>query len=222
MHHQAKTKLCIFMATVLALSLLAFFAFEHEITVGTLKEYTQSFGSFAPIIYILIFTLVPLTLIPTSLIAISGGALFGLYYGSLYTLIGAAFGATLSFGLSRYFGKTLAEKLISNKAQCFSEHAEKNGFLFVFLLRLIPFVPFDVISYGAGLSRIRYIDFLCATCIGILPGVVAYSNIGDKSSDIHSIEFYTSITILIALIAVSRTLKKLCSLKRLQELGDVR
>ena len=222
MHHQAKTKLCIFMATVLALSLLAFFAFEHEITVGTLKEYTQSFGSFAPIIYILIFTLVPLTLIPNSLIAISGGALFGLYYGSLYTLIGAAFGATLSFGLSRYFGKTLAEKLIGNKTQWLSEHAEKNGFHFVLLLRLIPVVPFDAISYGAGLSRIRYIDFLSATCFGILPGVFAYSNIGDKSSNIQSLEFLASIAILAALIAVSRILKKFCSLKRLQELDGAR
>ena len=97
MHHQAKTKLFAFMATVLALSLLAVFALDQEITVGTLKEYTQSFGAFAPLIYVLIFTLVPLTLIPNSLLAISGGALFGLYYGSLYTLIGAAFGATLSF-----------------------------------------------------------------------------------------------------------------------------
>ena len=222
MHHQAKTKLFAFMATVLALSLLAVFALDQEITVGTLKEYTQSFGAFAPLIYVLIFTLVPLTLIPNSLLAISGGALFGLYYGSLYTLIGAAFGATLSFGLSRYFGKTLAEKLISNKAQCFSEHAEKNGFLFVFLLRLIPLVPFDVISYGAGLSRIRYIDFLSATCLGIIPGVIVYSNIGDKSSDIHSAGFYISLAILAALIAVSRTLKNFCSLKQLQELGDSR
>ena len=219
MQKTAKTKLCGFAATVLAISLLAIYGLQHEITIAALKDYTQSFGNFAPAIYILIFTLVPLTLIPNSLVAIAGGALFGFAYGALYTVIGAICGATLSFGLARYFGKTLAEKLIRNKVQWLSNHAEQNGFLIVLLLRLIPIVPFDAISYGAGLSRIHYRNFLSATCIGILPGVFVYSNIGYQANNIHSQAFCFSIVILVALIALSHFLKKRYSLASIQKLG---
>ena len=89
--------------------------------------------------------------------------------------------------------------------------------MIVFLLRLIPLIPFDAISYGAGLSKIRYMDFLGATCIGILPGVLVYSNIGDKSLDIYSADFYLSLAILALLVAVSHYAKKRYTLKEVQK-----
>ena len=219
MQNKANKKLYAFIAIVLAISLLALYGLKQEISVSALKSHTQSFGYLAPAVYILIFTLIPLTLIPNSLVAISGGALFGVYCGTFYTVIGAVFGATLSFVLSRYFGKNIAEKHFKNKAQWINEHAEKSGFMIVFLLRLIPVVPFDAISYGAGLSRIRYFDFAGATSLGILPGVLVYSNIGDKSVDIHSADFLLSVAILLALVALSHALKKHYALKDIQKIS---
>ena len=214
-----KMKLVIFLAVLALASYLAVDGSTAGIGLASIKGYIQSFGFCAPLVYILIFSLVPLTIIPNSLLAISGGALFGIYYGTLYTVIGALSGATLAFAISRYLGKSIAEKLIKQKADWLNEHAEKNGFMIVFLLRLIPLIPFDAISYGAGLSKIRYMDFLGATCIGILPGVLVYSNIGDKSLDIYSADFYLSLAILALLVAVSHYAKKRYTLKEVQKAG---
>ena len=219
MQNSTKIKMIVFIAMFFAISMLALYGLERDISISELKNFTQSFGHAAPAMYILIFTLIPLTLIPNSLVAISGGALFGVCYGALYTVIGAVLGATLSFGLSRYFGKNIAENIINNKARWINDQAEQSGFTLIFLLRLIPLVPFDAISYGAGLSRIRYFDFASATILGIIPGVLAYSNIGDKSINIFSADFWLSLAILIALVAVSQILKKQYTLKDIQKIS---
>jgi uncharacterized membrane protein YdjX (TVP38/TMEM64 family) len=86
--------------------------------------------------------------------------------------------------------------------------ASNRGFLIILMLRLIPLLPFDVISYGAGLSKVKYKAFIIATCIGIIPGVVIYTNIGDKSSNPFSLDFVVSILLLFAILAFSLYFKK--------------
>lgn len=204
---------------IIVIAIISFFAFSgiaRQISVGQIKEYINSFGPLAPLIYIIMFTLVPLTLFPDSILAISGGAVFGVYLGALYTIIGAVLGATLSFCISRYLGRSFAEKLIRHKAEWFDEGVEDRGFIIILMLRLIPLVPFDIISYGAGLSKIKYMDFMFATFIGIIPGVFIYSNLGDKALNIMSIEFWLAVGMLVSLFAVSYVLKKKYTLKKIQ------
>lgn len=85
---------------------------------------------------------------------------------------------------------------------------KKNGFLIVFLLRLVPLVPFDIISYSAGFSSIRFRDFISATLVGIIPGVVVYANIGAQSLAFGTNSFYLSIAFLVGLIVFSLIFKK--------------
>lgn len=185
-------------------------------TPHSIKNYISSFGRLAPIIYIIMFSIIPLTLFPDAVLAIAGGMVFGLYLGTFYTIIGAVCGGTLSFFISRAFGRGLVEKLIKGKAEWFEDGIEKRGFLFIFILRLIPLVPFDVISYGAGLSKIKYKDFALATSIGIIPGVLVYTNLGDKSGNLFSVQFLGAVLILALLILFSYFIKKKISIKGLQ------
>ncbi|MEN2257910.1 VTT domain-containing protein [Paraclostridium benzoelyticum] len=67
--------------------------------------------------------------------------------------------------------------------------------------------PFDVISYGAGLTNIKYRDFIFATIVGTIPGILVFTNIGAQSVDIGSNSFYLSIMALILLILSSIVLK---------------
>lgn len=177
-----------------------------------IKEFVQGYGFFAPLVFILLFTIVPLTLFPDALLAIAGGLIFGLYEGSLYILIGALCGATLSFYIARYYGLWIREKLKGEKFLDMDRAVGENGFLIIFLLRLVPLVPFDIISYSAGFSSIKYKDFISASLIGMLPGVFVYANIGAKSLSINSNEFYLSIGFLVGLIVISMVFKK--SIKR--------
>lgn len=199
---------------VLALFIGGFYYFDifSFTSASEIKEYVLSFGVYAPIVFIILFTIVPLTLFPDAILAIAGGLIFGIFEGSIYIMIGALCGATLSFYIARVYTPWLKEKLAHEKLLDIEKNVQKNGFLIVFLLRLIPLVPFDIISYSAGFSSIRYRDFILATFIGIIPGVIVYANIGAQSLGLGSNSFYLSIAFLIGLIVFSLSFKK--SIKR--------
>lgn len=189
----------------------------ENFNVNAIKEYINSFGIFAPIVYIIMFTLVPLTLFPDSILALAGGMVFGVFWGGIYTIIGAACGGSIAFFISRYLGRGMVEKLIKHKLDLFENGVEKKGFLLVIILRLIPLIPFDIISYGAGLSKIKYNDFILGTMIGIIPGVFIYANLGDKVLDLNSIHFFKAVAPLVVLFLISYIVKKKISFKDLQE-----
>lgn len=193
--------------------------FFSGISAEDVKHYLESFGVLAPLIYILLFTFVPLTLFPDAVLAIAAGLVFGLYHGFIYTMIGAACGATLAFYIARKLGQGVVKRLIKHDISIFNERVEKNGFFIILVLRLIPLLPFDVISYSAGFSKIRYQDFLIGTLIGIIPGVFVYSNLGYRSAEAGSGGFYVSLSMLILMFAVSFILKKRVSLELLQEIS---
>ncbi|AUN15099.1 DedA family protein [[Clostridium] sordellii] len=178
-----------------------------NIGVEDIQDYVSSFGRLAPLVYIIMFALVPLTLFPDSILAIGGGMVFGLFKGYIYTLIGALIGATISFYISRKLGRAFVKKLTKEKLDNIEELINSKGFFIVLILRLVPLFPFDIISYGSGLTSIKYKDFLLATIIGTIPGILVFTNIGAQSVNIGSNSFYISIMGLILLVLLSLILK---------------
>ena len=212
MHIKNKKGIIKYIAAVLLIAAAFCLLNRYNIIKGfgasEIKEYILSFGIWAPVIYIILFTLVPLTLFPDSVLAIAGGMCFGLMGGAVCTMIGAIFGGTLAFFISRTLGKGFAKKFSNNEMQKISTKIEEKGFLIVLFLRLIPLFPFDVISYSAGLSKIKLKDFIFATVIGTIPGILIFSNIGDKAMNPGSADFYISIGFLLLLLAGSVIVKK--------------
>ena len=178
-----------------------------DISPNDIQKYITSFGKLAPFIYVVMFSLVPLTFFPDSILAIGGGMIFGLGKGYIYTLIGALVGASLSFYISRRFGRNFVKKITKERLDSIEEMINSKGFFVILLLRLIPLFPFDVISYGAGITNIKYRDFIFATIVGTIPGIFVFTNIGAQSVDIGSDKFYLSIMALIMLILLSVILK---------------
>ena len=176
-------------------------------TPEQLRDFIASYKVLAPFVYILLFTFVPLTLFPDSVLAISGGMCFGLFWGFVYTMIGAVCGGTLAFYLSRGIGRKLVKTFSKKEADKLSTIINERGFIIVLMLRLIPLFPFDVISYGAGFSNIKYRDYLLATIVGIIPGVLVFTNIGTQVSKIGSFEFYISISMLVLLVVCGNFFK---------------
>jgi len=203
-------------AFILVLGIVFYFSrksgmFENPTAEG-LKDYIASFGVFGPIVYMAMFSVIP----AGSVIAIAGGMAFGLYLGTLYTIIGAMLGATVAFYLSRLLGRGAVEKLMKGKVIKFEAGIEKGGFLLILIMRLIPIIPFNVISFGAGLTRIKYFDYMLATMIGIIPGVLVFTNLGDKALNIRSPEFLLAVGILCLMVIVSILLKRRFSFEDLQ------
>lgn len=195
------------LAIIIMLIFIVYNILKMDIGIHEIKTYIDSYGSFAPIVYIIMFALVPLTLFPDSVLAIAGGFVFGLYKGYIYTAIGALIGATISFYISRKLGRNIVKKFTKNKLDNIETMVNTKGFSIILLLRLIPLFPFDVISYGAGLTSVKYKDFILATFLGTIPGILVFTNIGAQALNIGSNNFYMSIAALILLIFISMILK---------------
>ncbi|MFC5714037.1 TVP38/TMEM64 family protein [Thalassorhabdus alkalitolerans] len=149
-----------------------------QVNPSAIQGWVLSFGFWAPLIYILLYTLRPLVLFPASVMSMAGGLAFGPWLGVMLNMAGAIGGAALSFFVARLFGKNIAGKEWSGRAKVIQEELKEHGFLYLLTLRLIPVLNFDLVSYVAGVSKIRFLSYLAATALGIIPGAFAYTFLG--------------------------------------------
>ncbi|MCA1320940.1 TVP38/TMEM64 family protein [Bacillus tianshenii] len=146
-----------------------------------IREWILSYGVFAPILYIILYTFRPLILFPASVLSLTAGLAFGALWGTVYTIIGATAGAIVSFVVARKVGKGFVKgKTSGPRMTKITDQLEKRGFLYVLLLRLIPLLNFDLISYAAGVSRVKLAPFVLGTLLGIIPGTFAYNFLGSS------------------------------------------
>ncbi|MDF2569963.1 MAG: ydjZ [Sporomusa sp.] len=147
-----------------------------------LRQFILSYGIWAPMTSIALMTLQSMVpLVPGLIITITNAWIFGWQYGALYSWAGALIGAALDFGIARWYGRPVVERYINVKYLSFTNvFFKRHGILAVFITRLTPIVPFKVISYGAGLTKISLLQFTAATAIGQTPGIVLYSILGQN------------------------------------------
>lgn len=158
---------------------LLWFDFKYlKVTPETLRGWVDDFGWYAPVIYMAMYVVRPFILFPASVLAMAGGLAFGTWYGMLYTLIGEVIGAVLSFLLALKVGAGLFGGKENPRFLKLERAMEKRGFTMVLMLRIAPFVPFDLVSYAAGVARVPLRAYLIATIIGTLPGTFAYNFLG--------------------------------------------
>lgn len=136
----------------------------------------------APLAYIVIYALRPLTLFSSVLLTLAGGFLFGPVWGVVYTVIGANLSATVAFFIGRYFGRgVLDDETSEGGVQRYTRRMRENSFVTVLIMRFI-FLPYDLVNYLSGFLRIGYWSFLLATVIGSVPGTIAFVLLGASLS----------------------------------------
>ncbi|MBY6035797.1 TVP38/TMEM64 family protein [Fictibacillus nanhaiensis] len=175
---KSKTILQLFAVAVIIGILIYVNQTVFNITPETLKNLILSIGVVAPLVYVVIYSVRPFVLFPASVLSLAGGLAFGPLYGTLLTIIGASIGALLAFLFARKIGAGKLESKWGDKTTKLQKILENNGFTVIILLRLIPLFNFDLISYAAGLSKIKLSHFLIGTVLGIIPGTFAYSFLG--------------------------------------------
>jgi uncharacterized membrane protein YdjX (TVP38/TMEM64 family) len=116
--------------------------------------------------------------IPSLPLDIAAGAFFGPLLGTVYSVIGALGGAVASFLLARYLGRQAIERYLKGHINFCNDCSDRLLTKIVFLSRLLPFVSFDVVSYGAGLTKMSLRNFAIATCLGMIPLTFIYNYFG--------------------------------------------
>lgn len=145
-----------------------------------LRSIVGSAGSWAPAVFVLLLAVqAVLAPLPAPAVATAGGYLFGTLEGFVLTWTGALLGGVLCFALSRALGRGFVER--STRLKWFDEYVREHGAVAIFILRLIPLVSFDAISYVAGLTGISFSKFLIATALGMAPGTFVFVYLGGAS-----------------------------------------
>jgi uncharacterized membrane protein YdjX (TVP38/TMEM64 family) len=164
------------------LALLALNHFVFKVSPLSLRDWVLSFGILAPFLYILLNLVRPLTLFPISVLSLAGGLAFGALLGTVYTVLSATAGAVISYFFAKHFrGHRLKKKRrTSARIELWQEKLRANGFYYILVLRIIPIINFDLVSYLAGASSLRLRSYISATLLGVLPGTLAYNLLGNS------------------------------------------
>ncbi|CUX70150.1 TVP38/TMEM64 family inner membrane protein YdjZ [Clostridium sp. C105KSO15] len=147
---------------------------------GVVKDFIASWGAYAAVISfgLMIFQSIAAPL-PAFLITFANANLFGWWQGAILSWTSAMAGAALCFYIAKVLGRDVAERFTSKAGlKQVDAFFEKYGKSTVLVCRLLPFVSFDLVSYGAGLTSMSFGSFFLATGIGQLPATIVYSYVG--------------------------------------------
>lgn len=143
--------------------------------IARFAAWVDSQGRLAPALYIAGYVLATVALVPGSLLTLAAGAIFGLVRGTAYAFIAATAAESAAFLLARYAVRPLVERRLRGEPRFekIDRAIAREGFRVVLLLRLSPLLPFNLLNYALGLTRVRFRDVLLSA-IGMLPGTILY------------------------------------------------
>jgi uncharacterized membrane protein YdjX (TVP38/TMEM64 family) len=151
-------------------------------------HWVQSLGPWGPIAFIAGYTLVTVAVMPAFLLTIAAGALWGFWFGLLFAMSGAVSGATCAFLGGRSIFRSIVQRYVNRHPRLLAidRAVEQEGARLVFLLRLSPAVPFVLLNYVLGVSRITLRDHFIGLC-GMVPTAAMYVYAGKVAGDLTAL-----------------------------------
>lgn len=230
------------------LFILIVLLFVISITANT-REYlvyilnrVHELGWIGILIYMGIFTVGTVFFFPGSVLKLAGGLFFGVFRGLIIVSISATLGATFAFLVGRYIAREWVEKKVKDNAtlNAIDRAIGEEGRNIVGLVRLTPLIPFNLINYVFGVTRISLGQYVKSTWIGMLPKIFMYVYIGSLAGSLstlrennlreqpfqwvlYSVGLIVTIVVIIQLTRIAhRTLKNIISLRQEDCSGECR
>jgi uncharacterized membrane protein YdjX (TVP38/TMEM64 family) len=170
------------------------------------RDAVDGYGIAAPLVFIAVSSLLACGFFPWPLLMGASGLLFGVVAGTPVSIVAAVTGAGLAFLISRHVGAAAAEELAGPRLRVVKRWVESRGFIAVLYARLMPAMPFTVVNYAGGLTRLGLPVFLGATAIGVVPRAFAYTALGGSFGDLGSPEALVAIALLVGMAMVGGVL----------------
>lgn len=158
-------------------------------------------GPWAPLIYVLVYAVATVLVFPSTPLNLLGGALFGPWLGTLWTTVAAVIAATLSFSFSRTIGRDWATRRLAGQWQMLDTELQRGALLYMIAVRLQPVIPYGLVNFAAGLTSIRFRDYVIGTTLGTPPGVLPFVFLG--SFGLRALKTGEVLPLLIALGVVA-------------------
>ena len=137
-------------------------------------------------VFIVVYIVATVFLVPGSLLTLGAGFVFGLPVGFVIVSIGSVAGATCAFLVGRFFVRGWVESKLANMPRfgALDRAVGEKGWLIVLLTRLSPIFPFNLLNYGLGITQVRLSQYVLASWIGMIPGTVLYVYFGSVAQNI--------------------------------------
>jgi len=191
----SRTKL--FVAVVIAALVAAFFFFDvgqylrleyFKQQQASIDAYTRANPLLSALAYFAFYVAATALSLPgAAILTLAGGAIFGLWWGTLIVSFASSIGATLAFLASRFLLRDWVQQKFGNNLRAINTGVEKEGGFYLFTLRLVPAFPFFAINLAMGLTPIRTWTFYWVSQLGMLAGTLVFVNAGTELARIESL-----------------------------------
>jgi dihydrolipoamide dehydrogenase len=195
---------------VLAAAIASYFAFglDQYLTLqfaqsrlDELENFREDNFALAATLYFVLYVTVTALSIPGALIiTLLGGAIFGLFWGTLLVSFASSIGATLAFLVSRLLLKDWVQTRFGNYLAPVNRGMERDGNFYLFSMRMVPLFPFFVINLLMALTPIKTWSFYWVSQVGMFLGTVVYVNAGSELGQISSLSGLVSAPVIFSFV----------------------
>lgn len=185
----------VFISLYLALKQTGMLAFLED--SANLKLWIEKQGPAGPLFIIgLMMVAIIMSPIPSAPIALAAGAIYGHTTGTIYIVIGSVLGATTAFFIARIAGIDITRRWLGDRYGKGLSGSQNMLMAIIFISRLLPFISFDMISYAAGVTSLRFWRFAIATIAGIIPASFLLAHFGSELASAESYRIGLTILLL--------------------------
>ena len=159
--------------------LIQFTSLQEILTPEKLTSLLRELGVAGPFALMGLMTLaVVVSPIPSLPLDLAAGAAYGPFWGAVYVLIGAELGAIISFLIGRALGRDVVSRWLKRDVTFCGDCSDHHLLGLMVVARLVPIFSFDIVSYGAGLTKMSLKAFALATFVGMAPPTFALTYLG--------------------------------------------
>lgn len=199
-------KIILFIIILLAVAGFFYFDLGQWLTLDALKQQQaaiEAYRSEHPLLvaglYSLAYIVITALSLPgAALMTLTGGAIFGVVWGTLLANLSASIGATLAFLIARFIIGDWVQTRFGDRIGPINRGIEQDGAFYLFSLRLVPVFPFFIINVVMGLTRIKTWTFFWVSVVGMIAGAAVYANAGTQLAQIDSLSGIASPSLLIS------------------------
>jgi pyruvate/2-oxoglutarate dehydrogenase complex dihydrolipoamide dehydrogenase (E3) component/uncharacterized membrane protein YdjX (TVP38/TMEM64 family) len=181
---------------LIALAVAAFFAFDlgrflsldfFKAQQAAVEAYREAHPLLSAGVYFALYVLVTGLSLPGAVpLTLAGGAVFGLWWGTLLISFASTIGATLAFLAARFLLRDWVRARFAGRLKAMDAGIAKDGPFYLFTLRLVPVFPFFLINLAMGLTPLRTWTYYWVSQVGMLAGTLVYVNAGTQLARIDS------------------------------------
>ena len=196
------------------LLLIAFLQKKYSgFTPELIQSWIVSFGMYGPLIFLVFSAVRPLIFFPITIIYLASGLAFGAFWGGIIAVAGAVLGSLTAHIVANKVGIDFLPMRLKCRIIAIRDRVDEQGLRNMILIRFIPMISFDLISFSAGLSGVKLPAYLLGTLIGIAPRVFAYTYVGSNIMSPGESGFWIAIGILILIFIIPAVVYKYKSRK---------